>query len=125
MAYSINPNLPHARAIAMKLRIAEGLPSAVVANKCGVHRSTIWRWKCKWLEINKNISQEKPNRPTRITSFVAQYYRWSIPTECSAPHTSPHAVAESIVQRILQLRHILNRCAELSGTIWCTETGSL
>jgi len=52
MAYSTNPNLPKARAIAMRLLIVEGLPSTVVANKCGVHRSTVWRWKKKWDELN-------------------------------------------------------------------------
>ena len=51
MTYSINPNLPKARAIAMKLLIVEKLPLLVVANRCGVHRSTIWRWKQKWLEL--------------------------------------------------------------------------
>jgi transposase len=52
MAYSINPNLPKARAIAMKLLIAEQLPLQMVANRCGVHRATIWRWKQKWDELN-------------------------------------------------------------------------
>ena len=115
MAYSINPNLPKARAIAMRLLIADGLPSIVVANKCGVNRSTIWRWKQKWLKLNENIQQDKPGRPTRITSFVPQYYRWSIHTQCSAPLTSPHSVAEHIVRRVLELRHTLKRCAEV---IW-------
>jgi transposase len=63
MAYSINPNLPKARAIAMQLLIRDGLPSQVVANRCGVHRSTIWRWKCKWELINKNVQMDNPNRP--------------------------------------------------------------
>lgn len=61
MAYSNNPNLPYARAIAMRLLIAEGLPSAVVANKCGVHRSTIYRWKQKWLKLNENVQFDNPN----------------------------------------------------------------
>ena len=65
MAYSINPHLPKARAIAMRLLIADGLPSAVVANKCGVHRSTIWRWKQKWLELNKYVQLTNDNRPSR------------------------------------------------------------
>lgn len=47
MAYSINPNLPKARATAMQLLIREHMPLQVVANRCGVHRSTIWRWKQK------------------------------------------------------------------------------
>jgi len=56
MAYSNNPNLPKARAIAMKLLIAEVLPSAVVANKCGVHCSTVWRLKQN-LNSYKNASK--------------------------------------------------------------------
>ena len=115
MAYSINPHLPKARAIAMRLLIADGLPSAVVANKCGVHRSTIWRWKQKWLELNQNIEQGKPGRPTRKTGFVAQYYRWSIRTERSTPRSSPHAISKAIVERVLALRAQLKRCAEV---IW-------
>ena len=43
MAYSINPNLPKARATAMQLLIRDELPVSVVANKWGIHRSTIWR----------------------------------------------------------------------------------
>ena len=39
MAYSNNPNLPRARAIALRLLIVDRLPSSVVANKCGVHRA--------------------------------------------------------------------------------------
>lgn len=53
MAYSTNPNLPKARAIAMQLLVRELLPVQVVANKCGVHRSTIYRWKLKWDLLNK------------------------------------------------------------------------
>jgi len=33
MAYSINPNLPKARAIAMQLLVREQLPLQVVANR--------------------------------------------------------------------------------------------
>ncbi len=43
MAYSINPNLPKARALAMKLLNLEKLTLQVVANRCGVNRSTVWR----------------------------------------------------------------------------------
>lgn len=44
MAYSNNPNLPKTRAIAMRMLIEQSLPLQTVANKCGVHRSTVWRW---------------------------------------------------------------------------------
>lgn len=56
MAYSNNPNLPKARATEMRQLIAEGLPLTMVARKSGVHRSTIWRWKKKWLKLNENVA---------------------------------------------------------------------
>ncbi len=42
MAYSTNPNLSKARALAMKLLLMESLSVQVVANKYGVNRSTIY-----------------------------------------------------------------------------------
>lgn len=115
MAYSINPNLPRARAIAMKLLIVDGLPSTTVANKCGVHRSTIFRWKKKWLLLNQNVQLENFNRPTRSpgTTFRQAALRWLVPTRSSKPLSSPGAIAEYVVQRILEIRNILNRCAEV------------
>jgi transposase-like protein len=65
MAYSTNPNLPRARAIALRLLIVEALPLQVVANRCGVHRSTVWRWKRKWAERNAHVQFENHNRPQR------------------------------------------------------------
>jgi len=116
MAYSINPNIPKARAIAMRLLIVDGLPSFVVANKCGVHRSTVWRWKRKWLELNQHRQLDNPNRPTRtIGKSRLASCKWSIPTNNSRPHHSPHAVCDDVVNRILELRKTLRRCAEV---IW-------
>jgi transposase len=89
MAYSINPNLPKARALAMQLLNQEGLPLQVVANRSGVHRSTIWRWQKKWQEINQNVQLENFNRPTRTagTQFRLAALRWLIPTLSSRPCT--------------------------------------
>jgi transposase InsO family protein len=117
MAYSTNPNLPKARAIAMRLLVAEGMPSITVANKCGVHRSTIWRWKQKWLDINKNVQFDNPNRPGRGRSLKNKLLacRWRIPTLSSKPQTSPRALPLSLVARVLALREQLKRCAEV---IW-------
>ena len=56
MAYSINPNLVKARAIALKMHIVDGLPLAVVARRCGIHRTTLWRWVKKWHKLNQRIS---------------------------------------------------------------------
>jgi transposase InsO family protein len=115
MAYSINPNLPKARALALKLLIEQALPAQVVANKCGVHRSTVYRWKVKWLEINQNVRLENVNRPTRNPGkqFRFTALKWLIPTLGSRPKHSPNAVPELIVELVLTLRRMLKRCAEV------------
>ncbi|MGH7238506.1 MAG: integrase core domain-containing protein [Candidatus Saccharimonadales bacterium] len=115
MAYSNNPNLPKARATAMQLLIKEGLPSQVVANRCGVHRSTIYRWKQKWDKLNKNVQLTNDNRPARDvgTVFRIAACTWRIPTTSSRPLTSPKAVPEHIVELVISLRQLLKRCAEI------------
>lgn len=115
MAYSINPNLPKARAIAMQLLIREQLPVEVVANKSGVHRSTIYRWKRKWDVLNQNVQMDNPNRPNRVYSRVNHLNRctWRIPTVVSRPHSSPTAISQELVQLVLTVRAELKRCAEV------------
>ena len=115
MAYSTNPNLPKARATALKLLLVERLPLSVVANKCGVHRSTIWRWKRKWDELNKYWQMDNPNRPNRVYSHTNHLNRctWRVPTVTSRPHTSPTAVSEELVGVVLAVRAQLKRCAEV------------
>jgi transposase InsO family protein len=115
MAYSINPNLPKARAFAMQLLIRERLPLQTVANRCGVHRSTIWRWKRKWEELNKHVQFTNPNRPSRPVSLANKLSacRWRITTISSQPHTSPNAVSDEIVNLVLAVRDKLKRCAEV------------
>lgn len=117
MAYSSNPNLPKARAIALQLLLREKLPLQVVANRCGVHRSTIYRWRLKWLDLNRNVQLTNDNRPTRPvgTVFRMAACKWLIPTLASRPLCSPRAVSQTIVKRILELRASLKRCAEV---IW-------
>lgn len=117
MAYSNNPNLPKARATAMKMLFFEELSLQTIANKCGVHRSTVWRWKKKWLEINKNVQLKNYGRPNREpgTVFRVAALKWSVPTLSPRPHTSPTAISKDVVRRILELRRGLQRCAEV---IW-------
>jgi transposase InsO family protein len=122
MAYSINPNLPKARALALKLLIEEGLPTQTVANRCGVNRSTIYRWKRKWLELNQNVQLENFNRPNRakdskLSTFRATALRWLIPTLSSKPACSPRAISDSLVERVIEVRTKLKRCAEV---VWYT-----
>lgn len=115
MAYSTNPNLPRARAIAMQLLIAEQLPLSIVANKCGVHRSTIYRWKRKWEALNHYVQMDNPNRPNRRYSRSNHLARctWRIPTDSSRPHTYPTAVSDELVRLVLAVRAQLKRCAEV------------
>jgi transposase InsO family protein len=121
MAYSNNPNLPKARAMAMKMLIRDRLPLQLVANKCGVHRSTIYRWKQKWDSLNQNIQLTNDYRPSGAyakpypSSFRLGGCLWRIATESAAPHTSPHAISQQVIDLVLQLRHTLKRCAEV---IW-------
>jgi transposase InsO family protein len=115
MAYSTNPNLPKARATALKLLLMECLPRSVVANKCGVHRSTVWRWKRKWDKLNEHVQMDNPNRPSRIYSRMNHLVRctWRIPTENSRPHTNPTAVSQELVDLVLFVRKKIKRCAEV------------
>ena len=117
MAYSTNPNLPKARAIALKLLIRDGLPSSVVARKCGVHRSTIWRWKKKWDVLNRDVQLTNDNRPSRSHGKVFRQaaLRWNIATISSKPHGCPHAIPKDLIELILCVRSKLRRCAEV---IW-------
>lgn len=115
MAYSINPNLPRARAIALKLLLIEGLPVAVVANRCGIHRTTVWRWKRKWDTLNLHVQLTNDNHPHRQSRnmFRLTACRWVIPTLSSGPHSHPHALSENVVRLVLETRERLKRCAEV------------
>ena len=114
MAYSTNPNLPKARAIAMQLLVREQLPLFIVANRCGVHRSTIWRWKQKWERLNEQWQLDNPNRPSRaVGSHKLDRCSWQIATTSSRPHLSPSAISEQIVAAVLAVRQQLGRCAEV------------
>lgn len=120
MAYSSNPNLPGARAFALQLLIREQLPVQTVANRCGVHRATIYRWKRKWDALNANVQLTNDNRPSRsqvrntaISAFRLAAVTWRIPTLSSRPRTSPAAVSHEIVQLVLSVRARLKRCAEV------------
>lgn len=115
MAYSNNPNLPKARATALRLLVEEGLPSSTVALRAGVHRSTIWRWKRKWDELNRHVQMDNPNRPRRLYSRSNHLARcsWYIPTTSSRPASHKWAIPENVVQTVLQVRERLKRCAEV------------
>lgn len=119
MAYSINPNLPKARAIAMQLLVRDNVTLQTVANRCGVHRSTVWRWKRKWDTQNQNVQLTNDNRPHRglykstPSSFRLAACTWRIPTTTSRPRTNPTAVSQELVTLVLVVRTKLRRCAEV------------
>ena len=115
MAYSTNPHLPKARAFALQLLIRERVPHQTVAHRCGVHRSTIYRWKRKWDALNENVQMDNPNRPHRVFSRSNHLNRctWRIPTRASTPKTYPTAVSQELVRLVLTVRAQLNRCAEV------------
>lgn len=124
MAYSNNPNLPKARATAMRLLVEDQLPLLVVARKCGVHRSTIYRWRLKWSVLNQHVQMDNPNRPNRFYSRTNHLNRctWRIPTIVSRPHTSPTVVNKELVDLVLAVRAKLRRCAEV---VWHHMTTTL
>jgi transposase InsO family protein len=114
MCYSTNPSLEKARGKAMKLLFLENIPVQNIADRYGVNRSTIWRWKKKWLEVNPNIelrnySKQRDN-PTSLFRYSS--CRWSIPTISSAPHNHPNQLPDYLVTIILDARERLQRCAE-------------
>ncbi len=114
MAYSINPHLPRARATALRLLLVDGLPPSIVARKCGIHRSTLWRWYQKWCQLNQYRQRANHNRPTRVLGKEhLRACRWVIATESAAPHTHPHTLPESVVRVVLDTREHLQRCAEV------------
>jgi hypothetical protein len=114
MAYSNNPNLPRARAIALQLLLRKDMPLQVVANRCGVHRSTIWRWKRKWHALNAHVQLSNDNRPNRPVepTFRWAACTWRIPTQPAVPRTHPAALPDELVSLICRVRDSLRRCAE-------------
>ncbi len=129
MSYSNNTNLAKARAKALQSLILDQLPVSVVANKCGVHHSTIWRWKVKWLALNKNVQLTNNNRPNlqvktypivvnkqltiQATNIRLLGAKWLIPTISSKPHSHPKAISDQTIQLVLQAKRQLKRCAEV------------
>lgn len=54
MAYCTIKTMSQTRGKAMRVLILERQSIQKVADKYGVHRTTIWRWKQKWLEQNRH-----------------------------------------------------------------------
>lgn len=126
MSYSNNPLLPKARAEAVRLVVEQQLPMSVAARKSGIDRSTLWRWKRRWLEVNEHVQLENYNRPNRQpgSKFRLAACTWRIPTRSSRPHAHPHAVSKQVVERIAHYRHAYGRCAVVVHA-YCLREGTL
>lgn len=116
MSYSNNPLLPKARKWAIEQVINEGLPVSVAARKAGIHRTTLWRWLKRWQHINQNVEFGNLNRPTRVpagaySTFKLTACKWLIPTLSSRPNSSPNALPQRIIDRIVYWRRQHERCA--------------
>jgi transposase InsO family protein len=113
MSYSSNPLLPKARADALRFVLEQGFPLTIAARRSGIHRTTLWRWKQKWLEINKDVQLTNFNRPNRAPGkqFRFGILKWYIPTISSRPHDSPNALPKAIIDRITYWRSRYDRCA--------------
>lgn len=115
MPYCNIKTMPSTRGKAMRMLILDQKPISVVANKYGVNRSTIWRWKKKWEKQNSEVIQlTNDNRPTRPVGAVFRWHDaiWEIPTLSSRPLHS-RCLSEDIVQLVLDVRKQLRRCAEV------------
>lgn len=125
MSYSSNPLLPKARAEAVRLVVEHKLPLTVAARRTGVHRSTLWRWHQRWLEVNRNVQFTNDNRPTRQAGTVWRLAGcvWRVPTESSRPHSCTHAVSARVVSRIAHYRQKYGRCATIVHA-YCVREGT-
>ena len=114
MSYCTGKNIENARGKAMKMLVIERKPVGIVADRFGVHRSTVWRWYQKWLIQNQSKQLENYNRPSRAPgeAFRWNNVHWNIPSLSAAPR-SPHALSEELVQLVLDVRNQLKRCAEV------------
>lgn len=92
MPYTSNPYAPKARMLARNDVVSGRLTVQQAAYKYGVNRSTIWRWvkKAKRMHLDGHA------------------YMW---TDSSAPHRHPNMLKPKVVNRIIELRQTLHRCA--------------
>ena len=114
MSYSTGKNIEKSRGKAMKMLVIDKIPVGVIADRFGVHRSTIWRWYQKWLAQNSNKELLNYYRPSRKPGkhFKWNSIRWDIPSFPASPK-HPHTLSEELVQLVLDIRDQLKRCAEV------------
>lgn len=89
MPYTSNPYAPKARRLAVNLVRVKGMKPAQVARMYGVHRATVGKWL-------KRASQD---------------HREFVPTQLPRPKHHPNQLPDATVERIVELRNTLKRCA--------------
>ena len=116
MSYCTGKNIEIARGKAIKMLVVEKKPVGAVADRFGVHRSTIWRWYKKWKKINNHIEFINPVRRQYlgISPYKYEICKWRIESESSSPK-HPHMLGEDLVQLVLDVRDQIKRCA---GVVW-------
>ncbi|MDO4611300.1 MAG: integrase core domain-containing protein [Candidatus Saccharibacteria bacterium] len=95
------------RSCALKDVILFGMSINEVATKYERNRSTIWRWIKKWQKINENVETRNHYRPSRnngIKSIGQRPYRWTIPSESSAPRHHPTRISPELERKVLEYR---------------------
>ena len=103
-----------ARAKALKMLIIDKIPTNIIADRFGVNRSTIWRWKKKWIILNNHI--ELTNQVRRqhlgISPYKYELCRWKIKSKSSSPKY-PHCLSKELVELVIDVRDQIKRCAEV------------
>ena len=114
MSYCTGKHIEKSRGLAMKMLIIEKKSVGVVADRFGVNRTTIWRWRQKWLMQNSHIELKNPVRRKYlgVSAYKYELCRWNIPSLSAAPK-NPHTLSEDLVQLVLDIRRQLKRCAEV------------
>ena len=114
MSYCTGKNIEIARGKAVKMLVLEKKPVGLIADRFGVHRSTVWRWYQKWKNINSHIQFTNAVRRQYLGISLYKYeiYKWIIESEPSSPKHS-HTLAEDLVQLVLDVRDQIKRCAEV------------
>lgn len=114
MSYCTGKNIEIARGKAVKMLVLEKKPVGAVADRFGVHRSTIWRWYQKWKKINNHIQFINPVRRQYLGVSPYKYgiCKWRIESESSSPKHQ-HMLGEDLVQLVLDVRDQIKRCAEV------------
>lgn len=114
MSYCTGKYIEKARGNAMKMLLIDKKPILTVANHFGVNRSTVWRWKKKWLFQNQHVQLVNSNRflDHETSSFRWSACSWVIPTLSSRPH-NPRYLSKDLEELVLNTRDQLGRCAEV------------